>query len=177
MKNLLLILTVIAVFSNSLNAQTEDCPCCTENHKGFDFWVGDWFVFDTLNNQIGENLILKLEDNCVVQENWKGLKGTTGSSYNYFNLQDSTWNQLWVDNKGSHLILKGKAEENKMILESEVIQGDEIEFYKNQIVWILNEDGSVTQTWNMIDFEGKFLITLFKGLYIKKSELLEPVKE
>ena len=38
----------------------DNCPCCTDNHSTFDFWVGDWVVYNTLNNVIGENKIVKL---------------------------------------------------------------------------------------------------------------------
>jgi hypothetical protein len=44
----------------SLQAQN-DCPCCTDEHRQFDFWIGDRIVRDSLGNLLGENSILKRE--------------------------------------------------------------------------------------------------------------------
>jgi len=49
----------------SLNFTQEDCPCCTEYHQQFDFWVGEWNVYNVEGIQVGENQILKLEDGTV----------------------------------------------------------------------------------------------------------------
>ena len=140
------------------------CQCCSESHQEFDFWVGNWVVRDTLGNKVGENLISKVEANCAVMENWTGVGGTTGMSMNYFDPYDSTWNQLWIDNQGNVLKLKGTFDSGKMLLKSELIKGDAQEFY-NQIVWSLNADGTVTQLWETRDVNGKRLNTLFKGVY------------
>lgn len=169
MKKLILVSVLCLLASITIAQDSKSCACCTDNHSGFDFWEGDWNVFDTLGNQIGQNTIIKLEDNCILQETWRGGSGSNGSSYNYFNRQDSTWNQLWIDNSGNQLILKGHASENKMTMESELIPGKKIDFYKNQIVWTANIDGSVTQTWNILSKENKLLQTVFTGIYKRKS--------
>lgn len=151
----------------SLMAQNP-CACCTENHKSFDFWMGDWMVFDTSGNKIGENKIGKIEGNCVLNEHWIGGKGNTGSSYNYYDASDSTWNQLWVDNKGGNLVLKGKAFNNKMILKSKFQKGPNDDMYCNRITWTLNTDGSVTQRWDITNENDELLSVAFIGIYRKK---------
>lgn len=75
-------LAILALFW-SVQAQ-EDCPCCDEVHSQFNFWVGDWIVYDSSGNKVGENSISKIEGGCIISEHWKGLQGGTGSSYNYF---------------------------------------------------------------------------------------------
>lgn len=116
----------------SLIAQNP-CACCTENHKAFDFWVGDWMVYGTSGNKIGENKIDKIERNCILNEHWIGGKGGSGSSYNYYDTTDSTWNQLWIDNQGGNLILKGKASTHKMILKSKIQKGKRGNMFCNRI--------------------------------------------
>lgn len=162
-------------FLYSAKAQTDTnppCPCCTEDHKAFDFWVGDWVVFDTIGNQIGENLILKLESDCILQENWKSAGGFTGSSYNYYNRNTDKWNQLWIDNSGGSLNLSGQAVKDKMVMSSKPTMRPDSTLIVNQIEWQLNKDGSVTQTWNTLDPNGKLLSNLFVGIYKKR-----PAKE
>ena len=150
------------------SAQESDCACCTPQHSQFDFWIGDWEVFNENGEKIGENLVEKLEDNCILNENWTGEKGGTGKSYNYYDPSDETWNQLWISNKGNILKLKGKSEGNKMILKSEISEGKRGKYY-NQITWTANADGSVTQLWEIYDPEGKLINESFKGIYRAKT--------
>ncbi len=149
-------------------SQNQHCACCEPQHGQFDFWVGNWEVFNTKNEKIGENLVEKLEDNCIISENWQGEKGSTGKSFNYYDPADSTWNQLWISNSGNILKLKGKAEPGKMILKSELTEGQKGKYY-NQITWTKNPDGSVTQLWEIYDPEGNLLNNAFKGIYRKKN--------
>ena len=167
MKHLIFFLALLTV--GVVQAQNKPCACCTEAHVQFDFWVGDWIVYDTTGVQVGENTIVKLENGCILSEHWRGAKGTTGRSYNYFNAQDSSWNQTWVDNSGGSLVLKGKASKNQMVMKSELQPGKKVDFYYNQISWTKNQDGSVTQIWDIFSKEGAFLARLFKGIYKKKE--------
>lgn len=164
MKKIALFFTL---FTGIITAQNNDCTCCKENNKQFDFWIGNWKVLDTLGNKVGENKIIKIQDNCVLQEFWTGTKGSTGTSINYFEKKDSTWNQLWIDNTGNTLKLKGKYISDKMILKSDVIQGKKTNYY-NQITWSKNEDGTVSQLWEIYSEKNKLLKTVFLGIYHKK---------
>ncbi len=166
-KYIIIIVITMLLFPQLSHAQA-DCACCTEDHSKFDFWVGDWIVYDTIGNKVGENQILKLEDNCLINENWKGETGGSGKSYNYFDSTDSTWNQVWIDNQGSNLVLKGRAEGNKMILQSRLVQGMKIDWYSNRITWTKNEDNSVTQLWEILDKNDKLLSVAFIGIYKKR---------
>ncbi|MCH4824416.1 hypothetical protein ML462_14680 [Gramella lutea] len=166
MKQLLLFfLLIIPSLSFS---QSSDCACCTPDHSQFDFWVGDWEVFDKDGKKIGENLIVKLEDNCIVNENWTSENGGSGKSYNYYDPSTETWNQLWISNTGNILKLKGIASENKMTLKSEITQGTKGKYY-NQITWTENKDGSVNQLWEIYDQKGNLLNNVFEGIYKKKN--------
>jgi hypothetical protein len=149
-------------------AQQQDCACCSPQHSDFDFWIGDWEVFNEAGEKIGENLIKKLEDNCILNENWKAESGNSGKSYNYYDPNSETWNQLWLSNTGNILKLKGRLIEGKMVLKSELQKGEKGEYY-NQITWTKNSDHSVTQTWEIINQEGKRINTVFTGIYKNKG--------
>ncbi|MDX1284953.1 MAG: hypothetical protein R3182_08080 [Draconibacterium sp.] len=150
-------------------AQDNPCPCCDEQHLQFDFWKGDWNVYDTTNTLVGTNLVVKLENGCILQENWKSINGGSGSSYNYFNKTDSTWNQVWIDSQGGVLELKGSFVGNKMTLKSELTKGSKGGLYYNQISWTPNSDGTVTQLWEIYAENGKLINTSFKGIYKRKT--------
>ncbi|NRA13171.1 MAG: hypothetical protein HRT57_14580 [Crocinitomicaceae bacterium] len=110
---------------------TIPCKCCTSEHQQFDFWIGDWNVYDTSGTLIGTNNILRLQDGCAIQENWTAA--STGTSYNYYNKSDSTWNQAWIDNQGESLVLKGNYTNGAMVMKGALIPGKNIGFYYNRI--------------------------------------------
>lgn len=164
---LILSLISFSTFSQNDSTTTEKpCACCSSTYKQFDFWVGNWTVYDTTGKEVGKNTIIKLEDNCVLNEHWTGI-GSTGRSYNYFNNTDSTWNQVWIDNSGGNLVLKGNLKkEGVMILRSEFLQGQKGKYY-HQITWTKNEDNTVTQQWDIQNEEHKTINTAFIGIYKK----------
>lgn len=162
--SLLLILS-LSIYSQ----QNKKAPCDTNKHKEFDFWANDWNVYDTKGKLIGTNNILKMQNGCVMQENWESKVGPSkGTSYNYIDLKDNTWNQVWVDNSGFSLLLKGNLINGEMILKSDLIKGKQGNYY-NRITWTPNTDGSVTQVWEYIDKKGKIIQEAFRGIYKKKN--------
>lgn len=150
-------------------SQTPKIPCDTDKHNEFNFWVGDWNVFDVDGKLIGTNNILKMQSNCVMQENWESkVSASKGTSYNYVNLTDTSWNQVWIDNSGFSLVLKGNLKNGSMILKSELIKNQQGEYY-NRVTWTPNKNGSVTQLWELISKEGKVIREAFRGIYKKKT--------
>ena len=168
MKAIILSLTIFTI--GQFSFAQEHCPCCSVYHQQFDFWIGHWNVYDTLGNKVGENLIEKLEGGCIISENWQGAKGGSGKSYNYFNRSDSTWNQVWISSNGGNLVLKGQAADGQMQLVGELQKGQKVPLYADRITWTLNEDGSVTQLWEIIDDKGQVLNIAFKGIYRKRPD-------
>lgn len=155
------------LFFTMLNAQTE-CSCCTEQHSQFDFWLGEWTVMNAEGKLVGENSIAKIEDGCILVEKWKGAQGTTGTSHNYYDPSDGTWNQLWIDNNGYILKLKGNLVAGKMVLRSDLTANKEGQQYYNQISWSHNQDDTVTQLWELYDRNDKMIRQLFLGVYHRK---------
>jgi hypothetical protein len=154
-------------FSVSVFAQESSCSCCTSNHNDFDFWIGAWRVINKDSSLAGTNIIQKIQDNCILKENWVSAKGHfTGTSYNFYNGMTNQWEQLWIDNQGGNLHLKGSRKENQMILESEESINEKGQPFYNRISWTLNKDTSVRQLWETIT-NNKDVTIVFDGLYIK----------
>ncbi len=169
MKRFFTLLFIAFGLSLSQGQTQQKAPCDTDKHNEFNFWVGDWNVYDTQGNLIGTNKIVKMHSNCVMQENWESKTSPNrGTSYNYVNLVDKTWNQLWVDNSGFSLELKGNLEKGSMVLKSELQKGPNGEFF-NRITWTPNKDGSVTQLWEVLSKDDKVIQEAFRGIYKKKE--------
>lgn len=152
----------------SIYAQ-ETCNCCTEKHSEFDFWIGSWTVTNLNGDMAGTNIIDKIQDHCVLRENWTSAKGNfTGTSSNFYNSNSNQWEQIWIDNKGGNLHLKGHKESNQMILKSDVLKNKDGQPYFNRITWTHNDDGTVRQYWEIVTNDQDVTVA-FDGLY-KKAE-------
>jgi len=153
--------------SLNLTAQTNSCICCTDKHAEFDFWLGSWTVTKPDGSLAGTNVIDKIQDNCILRENWKSAAGNfTGTSSNFYNSQTKQWEQIWLDNQGGILHLKGNRVGNQMILQSdEQLNGNGVPFF-NRITWTLNDDGTVRQYWEIITNDTDVSVA-FDGLYKK----------
>ena len=165
MRFFLLVFFTVAISSFSQTSNT--CKCCDETHSAFDFWSGNWEVTDTNGKVLGTNTIDKLQDDCILRENWKSANGKlTGTSYNFYNAAKKQWEQIWIDNQGGSLHLKGNKVGNQMILKTDTAQNKDGKPYYHRVTWTDNEDGTVRQLWETITEEANITIA-FDGIYKK----------
>ncbi len=82
----------------------------------FDFWVGEWdLTWKDPNGSIGTgmNIVTKILDGKVIQENFTGLtgqnKGYKGQSVSVLDGPSGEWKQKWVDNQNVFLPFIGGA--------------------------------------------------------------------
>jgi hypothetical protein len=148
-------------------AQAQDAPpaCSSEEYRQFDFWIGEWDV--TQNGKpAGTNRITAILDGCVLMEQWESANGKfSGRSFNRYDATTGQWEQLWVDNKGSVLRLRGSYNGGRMVLEG-VTPGPDGDI-RNRITWHNNADGTVRQVWEKSK-DGAEWNTVFDGLYVRK---------
>lgn len=167
----ILFLTIIGALTTiKASAQTaaNPCPCCAAEFRQFDFWVGNWETYQPDGKLAGRNLIVFVQDSCVIQENWtSAAPGYTGTSYNFYNPQTGKWHQTWVDNQGGSLLLSGNLEKENMVLWSDVMKDQKGTPYRNRITWTPNADGAVRQYWEITKDDGKTWTGIFDGLYKK----------
>jgi hypothetical protein len=90
MKIITAITFLILTLNSNLLAQqsSKGCNCCSPEYRQFNFWVGEWEVFNQKGEKVGTNKIVSMQDSCVIQENWVS-DGQTGTSYNFYNKSDS----------------------------------------------------------------------------------------
>ena len=94
---------------------------CDDAHSHqFDFWVGNWDVFDNKTGEhAGTSLIEKLYGGCGIRENWSE-PGFSGGSLNVFSSIDDKWHQTWIDQSGALREFVGGIVGAKMILVAKV---------------------------------------------------------
>lgn len=169
MKYILSLVTLVLCSYTLMAQDSKACNCCTEVHAQFDFWIGNWTVTNPDGSAAGKNVIDKIQDNCILRENWTSARaGYTGTSHNFYNNKTSQWEQIWVDNQGQSLHLKGNRKGNKMILRTDTETNKDGQKIYHRITWTANDDGSVHQLWETITDETNVSVA-FDGLY-KKQE-------
>jgi hypothetical protein len=168
-----LLLSLLLIAFQSINPQRQfekpvGCACCYPEARQFDFWLGKWEAYGPEGQLAGTNMIVALQDSCLIQENWTSKGGSfTGTSYNFYDSKSKQWRQLWIDNQGGSLRLKGAFENGSMVLSSEELPNKENKPQTDRITWTPQKDGSVRQLWETTVDRGKTWTVVFDGLYKK----------
>lgn len=138
--------------------------CDTEQHRQFDFWVGEWRVENPEGRLVGRNRIESILDGCALMESWQGGSGYNGHSLNTWDPASGHWRQFWTDNHDLTLHLEGGWRDDRMTLEGTRSDGEGREV-TDRISWIPLEDGVVRQHWQQ-SVDGADFKTIFDGRYV-----------
>lgn len=93
--------------------------CESTQSREFDFWIGEWQVFDRATGEFaGMSRIEKLYGGCVLRENWTS-EGFQGGSLNSWWKGDRQWHQTWMDQAGAFRHFIGAWGEGRMVLTAE----------------------------------------------------------
>ncbi len=130
-------------------AQTPTSPCDTPQHHQFDYWVGDWQVFDATNNQlVAVDHVEKHSAGCIVQQNLTFITDMyrrdgvgyrlAGIGVNRFD--GERWLQLWADNQWGAIALRGAPDEHGSLVFTSIVpsRGRDL-----KIIWEKQADGTV----------------------------------
>jgi hypothetical protein len=83
--------------------------CMAAAYRQFDFWAGDWHVFDVGSSiPVAHARIDLILDGCVLREDYPGTDGHKGQSFTIYDAARKVWHQSWVTNRGELLEIKGK---------------------------------------------------------------------
>jgi hypothetical protein len=147
---LLAITLVMAAASVGVQAAESPVdPCATPQHHQFDFWVGDWQVFDAKTNQlVGFDQVEKHSHGCIVQQNLTLLTDLyrrpgvafrlAGIGVNRFD--GESWLEMWADNQWGAIVLKGMPEDGKAMVLKSITPSRNRDL---RLVWEKRPDGSV----------------------------------
>lgn len=158
----LLIVLLAAVFAASpalaQQAATPPPACTSEQHRAFDFWVGEWQAYVAGTDQLAGLSTITLEDSgCVVTEHWRSQRSTfSGRSLNLYDELAGHWEQFWVDSTGNitHFIGNPTADGMQLTAEDEVAP-DQLTPVFSRMTFTHNADGSVRQHGQISADRGK----------------------
>ena len=145
--------------------------CSAQEHRQFDFWLGDWAVLSPAGEAAGTNLVTSELDGCMLQEHWRSADGKqVGTSLNHYDPASATWNQTWVDSTAGFLVLKGSFRDGRMVLSGDKAMPGGTRA-ANRISWErTGPDGTrVRQLWEKSSDGGKTWTVAFDGTYVRKE--------
>ncbi|HET8891415.1 MAG TPA: tetratricopeptide repeat protein [Candidatus Angelobacter sp.] len=144
-------------------------PCQTAEFRQFDFWIGDWDVHNPAGQKVGDNQITREQDGCLLVEHWKSGRGIeTGTSFNYFDVRDKKFHQIYFDNSGNagaYPPMAGGVVDNKMIMIS-----DEKVSPIFRWTWYVLSPGKVRQMAEQSDDQQKTWRVIWDSTYVSKAQ-------
>ncbi len=143
-------------------------PCMySAEARQFDFWIGDWDVF-IRGRKVGENLVEREVNGCILVENWKNTGGGTGKSINVYNAITKKWKQFYVGSQGAVLEFEGEYKDKILHMEGETIDAKGaktlhiLEFHDLP-------DKTVRQLWKQSTDSGKTWNAVWDSIYKKEG--------
>jgi hypothetical protein len=130
----------------------------TDDAHAFDFWLGEWDVFDPDGKRVGRSSITAPYDTGALAEHWRGDGGVEGHSLNSWDPERSCWHQTWIDSTGGILLLDGTMRDGAMVLTGVTADAQQ------RITWTPEGDG-VRQLWETSKDDGATWTVAFDGRY------------
>lgn len=75
-----------------LEAAKENSPA-----SAMHFWVGEWDCYSPNGSLSGTNHLQLVNNNMFIHEQWINSQGQVGQSFNYYDIEEGKWRQIWVD--------------------------------------------------------------------------------
>jgi tetratricopeptide (TPR) repeat protein len=144
-------------------------PCQTAEFRQFDFWIGDWAVENPTGKKVGDNLVTREQDGCILIEHWKSGRGIeTGTSFNYYDIRDKKFHQIYLDNSGNAGAfppMAGGLIDNKMVMLS-----DENVSPVFRWTWYVISPGKVRQMAEQSNDGQKTWQIVWDSTYVNKAQ-------
>lgn len=121
-------------------------PCAADQFAAFDFWVGEWDVYQTgTETQVANSRIEKVSNGCAVRETWMPLQDGGGTSISSLDPRTGTWRQVWVGAQPGQVHFVGGPVDGDMVLTGYWGQTPEGAPNLVRMTYSRREDGSVRQ--------------------------------
>jgi len=134
---------------DSANLKPHSCP--TPEHRNFDFWIGDWDVFDVGGSaKVAYARVDRILEDCVIREQYAGIDGHKGQSLSSYDASTKIWRQNWVTNRGENLIIEGTFQNGEIVLSGK----DQTKGVLTRTIWKPTSEG-VRETAMMSSDNGK----------------------
>jgi hypothetical protein len=150
-------------------ATSASAHCSVQEYHQLDFWIGDWDTFDAdaLDKpSIARARVEPIAQGCAIHELYEQADGLIGDSILSYDPVRRQWQQTWVTNRGSLMVLWGTFKDGALILEGEAHLRDGRSVMQ-RITWKAQDDG-VRESAVMSNDGGKTWTAAFDVLFRKR---------
>jgi ketosteroid isomerase-like protein len=103
--------------ASPLSTSSNPSSCASSEYKEFDFWVGDWDVFESDGTTPAAHVrVERILNDCVLWERYEDPSGLRGESFSTYDVGRKRWHQTWVTNRGQLLTMEGQLQGAEMVL-------------------------------------------------------------
>jgi len=96
--------------------------CGAAEYHQLDFWIGDWDTFETDASggpSVARARVAPIAQGCAIHELYEQTDGLIGDSILSYDPVRKQWQQTWVTNRGSLMVLWGVLKDGALVLEGE----------------------------------------------------------
>ena len=142
-------------------------PCIySSEHKQFDFWIGEWNVQNAQGQAVGHSRIERIENGCVILENWNSGSAGTGKSLNFYDANLRKWRQTWADSSGGISEFSGVFTDGAMRFEGESHRPDGTRVFRHLTFFNLSADR--VRQYSEASTDGRTWLLDYDFTYIRK---------
>jgi hypothetical protein len=122
----LAVLAAATLTLGTASAATPPARCDASEYRQFDFWLGDWDTFEPGDSatSVARAHVDLIAAGCAVHELYQQTDGLIGDSILSFDPVRKVWQQTWVTNYGSLMVITGRLNNGALTLEGEMHLGN-----------------------------------------------------
>jgi len=142
--------------------------CSAAQYHAMNFWIGDWDTFET-DTPSGPSEarahIDPIAQGCAIHELYQQIDGLIGDSILSYDPARNQWQQTWVTNRGSIMVIAGNFKDGALVLQGEAHLNDG-KTVMQRISWKAEDNG--VREWAVLSKDGgKTWATAFDVLFRK----------
>lgn len=146
------------------------CNGVAEYHQ-LDYWIGDWDTFETDSPggaSEARTHVDAIAQGCAIHELYEQTDGLIGDSILSYDPVRKQWQQTWVTNRGSIMVIFGNVKDGALVLEGEVHLKDGSTLLQ-RISWKAKDKG--VREWAVLSKDGgKTWTPSFDVLFLKHQK-------
>jgi hypothetical protein len=141
--------------------------CNAAEYRQLDFWLGNWdtFEYGDPTTSVARTHVDLIAGGCAIHELYEQSDGLIGDSILSFDAVRKVWQQTWVTNYGSLMVIVGQFKDGALTLEGEMHVRDGRSLLQ-RVTWKA-EDGGVRESSVMSKDGGKTWVPAFDVVFRK----------
>lgn len=145
--------------------------CSAAGYHQLDFWIGDWDTFETDapgGPSVARARVEPIAQGCAIHELYEQTDGLIGDSILSYDPVRKQWQQTWVTNRGSIMMIWGNFKDGALVLEGEAHLRDGTSVMQ-RITWKAQDKG-VRESAVLSKDGGKTWAPAFDVLFLKRKD-------